>query len=140
MPSLWDYLLHKLGLSPPPGRSFRLDAQLARSLRVLAEQEQRPADEVAAELLVEAMRKRDAAEVQLRRWRELSRREQEVVALTCLDYTNDEIAAQLVISRETVKTHLRNALFKFDLRTKNDLREALADWDFSAWVETKPGS
>jgi DNA-binding CsgD family transcriptional regulator len=56
-----------------------------------------------------------------------------VTALTCLGYTNRQIAARLVLSPETVKTHLRNVLRKFDLPTKAELRRALADWDFGDW-------
>jgi DNA-binding CsgD family transcriptional regulator len=67
------------------------------------------------------------------RWYSLSPREQQVAALICLNYTSRQIAARLRISPETVKTHTRNLLSKFDLRTRVELRELLADWDFSAW-------
>jgi len=68
-----------------------------------------------------------------RRWTALSQREQEVTALTCLGYTNREIAEKLVISPDTVKTHLKNILYKFDLHRKDDLRMLLIDWDFESW-------
>ncbi|MGW8250801.1 MAG: LuxR C-terminal-related transcriptional regulator, partial [Anaerolineales bacterium] len=41
----------------------------------------------------------------------------------------------LMISPETVKTHIRNVLSKFKLHSKHELRENLIDWDFSAWAE-----
>jgi two-component system nitrate/nitrite response regulator NarP len=63
----------------------------------------------------------------------LSPREQQVVALTCLNLTNRQIAAKLVITPETAKTHVRNILRKFNLHSKVELREALSDWDFSDW-------
>ena len=47
--------------------------------------------------------------------------------------TNRQIAARLVLSPETVKTHLRSVLHKFGLRSKAELRQALAGWDFSGW-------
>ena len=49
------------------------------------------------------------------------------------DLTNRQIAARLMISPETVKTHLRNAQYKFDVHSKAELRALLSDWDFSAW-------
>ena len=67
------------------------------------------------------------------RWQSLSPREQDVAALACLGYTNRQIGAFLSISPETVKTHLRNALVKFNLRTRSELHMLLKDWDFSAW-------
>jgi hypothetical protein len=33
----------------------------------------------------------------------------------------------------TIKTHVTNALIKFDLHSKGELRLALDEWDFSAW-------
>jgi DNA-binding NarL/FixJ family response regulator len=132
--SLWKNLLRALGFTSPPRRSFRLDAELARSIRRMAELEQRSDEEVATSLLTEALLQRQAAEEYLRRWRGLSPREQEVAALICLNYTNEEIAHRLVISTQTVKTHVRNALWKFGVNSKTELSEMLADWDFSAWV------
>jgi DNA-binding CsgD family transcriptional regulator len=70
----------------------------------------------------------------LARWGFLSAREQQVAALTCLNFTNRQIAARLRITPETAKTHVRNVLRKFDLHSKAELRRALADWDFSAWL------
>jgi DNA-binding NarL/FixJ family response regulator len=43
------------------------------------------------------------------------------------------MATRLVLSQETVKTHVRNVLQKFKLRNRSELRYALADWDFGAW-------
>jgi DNA-binding CsgD family transcriptional regulator len=43
------------------------------------------------------------------------------------------MAARLKISTETVNTHVYNALRKFDLPRRADLRRALADWDFKGW-------
>lgn len=133
--SFWQRLLEMLGLgSRPPRLYFEMDEQLAASLQELAEQQQRPEDEVAAELLSYALARRDAAEVGLQRWHALTPREQQVTALVCLGLTNREIAAQLHISPETVKSHVRNTLAKFDLSSRTELRQALADWDFSDWL------
>jgi DNA-binding CsgD family transcriptional regulator len=128
-------LLRRLGLARAPAETFRfeLDTPARAFLEDLARQEQRPAQQVAARLLHSALAERQQAEAGLRRWRALSPREQEVAALTCLGYTNRQIAARLGISPETVKTHLRNLLAKFGARTKAEMRARLADWDFSTW-------
>ncbi len=105
----------------------------SKSLHLLARREHRTEKELATELLWMALVQRGAAEGYLHRWEALSRREQQVTALVCLGYTNAQIASRLVLSQETVKSHIRNVLYKFDLRSKAALRRALADWDFSAW-------
>jgi DNA-binding CsgD family transcriptional regulator len=70
-------------------------------------------------------------------WIRLSPREQDVTALTCLRYTNAQIAARLGLSVETVKTYLNNALNKLNFQTKADLRVFFAAWDFSEWERRK---
>jgi DNA-binding CsgD family transcriptional regulator len=70
-------------------------------------------------------------------WIRLSPREQDVTALTCLKYTNAQIAARLGLSIETVRTYLDNALNKLSLQTKADLRVFFAGWDFSEWERRK---
>lgn len=116
-------------------RSFDLDATMLKEVRAIAEQEQRPADEVVSDLLAFALRHRRAAEENLARWSTLSPREQQVASLVAEGCTNREIAERLVISIDTAKTHVRNSVKKFGLRTKLDLRQALSDWDFSTWQE-----
>lgn len=53
--------------------------------------------------------------------RELSRREREIVALVALGYTGPEIADQLHIAHDTVRTHVRNAMVKVDARSRAHL-------------------
>jgi DNA-binding NarL/FixJ family response regulator len=100
-------------------------------LRAVARLEGRPEEEVAADLLALALYQRQAAEDNLARWRELSPRQQEVAALVCFGLTNAEIAGRLVISNETVKSHVHHILEKFNLRRRGDLRQELWGWDFS---------
>ena len=69
------------------------------------------------------------------RWKRLTPRERQVASLICQQnggrsYTNPQIADQLGISRETVKIHVRNILYKFDLHSKAELRRSLSQWDF----------
>lgn len=111
-----------------------LDGGLAGALRAIAEQEQRAEDEVVVDMLLVALGRRRTAELCLARWYKLSQREQEVTALVCLDLSNQEIADRLVLSQETVKTHMRRVLQKLDLHSKAELRLIYADWDFSAWL------
>lgn len=47
----------------------------------------------------------------------LSEREREIIRLVALERTNDEIAAALFISRETVKTHRKNLMAKLNVRS-----------------------
>ena len=116
---------------------LHLDRPTLNELQNLAEQENRPKELVAADLLAFALVQRGAAETKLRRWQELSPREREVTALVCLGYANRQIATRLSISIPTVKTHVRNILRKFGLSRRSDLRLVLAEWDFSAW-DTEP--
>jgi DNA-binding CsgD family transcriptional regulator len=131
--NFWRHLLSDLGLDRSSPRAFRLDEELIWSLDELAEIERRSRDEVVADLLSYALAQRSAAEANLLRWQALSPREQQIVALVCLNFTNRQIASRLMISPETVKTHVRSVLHKFDVRSKTDLRVSLSDLDFSAW-------
>jgi two-component system, NarL family, nitrate/nitrite response regulator NarL len=131
---LLNFLLQRLGLrreSEP--RYYALDETLQVMLEEIAQQEQRPPEEIASRLLREGLQRRQIEGDLWLRWRSLSAREQEVAALACLGYTNKQIASQLGVSAETVKTHLHHALTKFNLRTRTELGLLLVDWDFSAW-------
>jgi DNA-binding NarL/FixJ family response regulator len=130
---LWRQLKNTLGYGRTARLVFRADRTLVRNLRELAEREQRSPGELAADLLANALAQRQQAETALQRWKLLSPREQEVAALACLSFTNLQIAQRLGVSPETVKTHVHNALTKFGLHNKAELRQALDEWDFSAW-------
>jgi len=67
-------------------------------------------------------------------WQSLTPRERQVAELVCKTnggrpYTNPQIACLLGISRETVKIHVRNILYKFDLHSKGELRRILSNVD-----------
>jgi DNA-binding CsgD family transcriptional regulator len=134
-PALWAYLRRALRSLIFASRIMRPGGEIGRALQDLARREMRPEDEIATDLLANAISRHQAAQDNLRRWHELTPREQEVSALACLNLTNVQIAKCLMISPETVKTHMRNVLAKFNLRSKGELRQILGDWDFSAWVE-----
>jgi DNA-binding CsgD family transcriptional regulator len=116
---------------------IRLDPHLLSSLERLAEQEQRPVEAVIEELLYFALDEHNASAEKLAIWQQLTRREQETAAFACLGCTNQEIAGRMVISTNTVKSHIRSVLAKFNVNSKADLRKALADWDFTAWLEAQ---
>jgi DNA-binding CsgD family transcriptional regulator len=130
--TLWKRLLQKLGLAPKK-RHYELNQAAIRSLRLLAERQQRKEEDLAADLLTFALAQHEVADLYLESWKRLSEREQQIAALVCLNYTNQQIAERLSISPHTVKSHVRNISHKFSLHTKAQLRHALAHWDFSAW-------
>ena len=134
--SIFQRLIWDLGLRrDTPQRRYNLEEDLLQSLQNLAERERRSQDDLAAELLTYALTQRAIEDENLHRWQELTQREQQVAALTCLNFTNRQMAAYLVISPETVKTHVRNVLSKFNLHSKAELRKLLKDWDFSDWLD-----
>jgi DNA-binding NarL/FixJ family response regulator len=65
----------------------------------------------------------------------LTPREQEVTWLAARGQTNRQIAGTLVISSETVKSHIHNVLVKFGLRSKSDLRLLLLDLGIRWWQD-----
>lgn len=131
--SFFERLLAALGNLPAPRRLYEFNDELVQSLQELATREQRSEQEVAQELLAAGLAQRQAAEAFVDTWQSLTSREQQVVALTCLNYTNRQMAARLSLSPETIKSHVRSALQKFDVHNKADLRQLLVDWDFSQW-------
>jgi DNA-binding CsgD family transcriptional regulator len=118
---------------PAPTTTFNLDVETLRSIEYLAEQEQRSPEDVANQMLEDALRNHQAQQANWVRWQSLTPRETDVAALICLNYTSRQIAAKLHISPETVKSHVEHILMKFDVPDRNTLRLLLSGWDFSAW-------
>lgn len=102
-------------------------------LHEIAEQSQRSPEEIANAFLSQALEEYEHLDEKLAKWNALSPREQEVAALACLGHTNQDIADKLVISPNTVKAHIRNIQQKFNVRGKEELRQELTGWDFSAF-------
>src|SRR5215207_2261007 len=63
------------------------------------------------------------------RWHSLSAREQDVVALTCLGYKNQQIAFRLGLSVTTVKSYIQNVCHKLNVHSKTEIRLAFVHWD-----------
>jgi DNA-binding NarL/FixJ family response regulator len=116
---------------------IHLDPRLLSSLKQLAIQEQKPIESIIEDLLYFALDEHNASAEKLAMWQDLTPREQETAAFACLGYTNKEIAKKMVISTNTVKSHVRSVLNKFDVNSKADLRAVLATWDFGAWIEAQ---
>jgi DNA-binding CsgD family transcriptional regulator len=110
-----------------------VDAELVPLVEELAERRRLPADELASSLLQSALAQAYSADATWQRWESLSGREKQIAALSCLNYTNRQMAGRLHLSVDTVKTHIRNALAKLGLHSKTELRLLLAEWDFSEW-------
>ncbi len=131
---LWERLKDLIGVQRKKGRRyFELDEALHTALMNLADLEGRPAAEVQADLLADALVRRQTHDELWQRWQKLSPREQDVSAFTCLGYTNRQIAEKLGISEDTVKWNVRRVLVKFDIRSKSVLQMRLGGWDFSKW-------
>jgi DNA-binding NarL/FixJ family response regulator len=60
----------------------------------------------------------------------LTPRERQVAALICQGFTNHQIARQLSISPETVKSHASNILHKLGHPRRSSLRAAYFGQDF----------
>ncbi len=136
--SIWRRWLTLIGLRPNSGpRTYQISESLHISLSTLAQHEGRPEHELAEDLLAAGLTQYFSTDELWQKWELLTPRERDISALTCLGYTNRQIAIRLGISAETVKTHMRNALIKFELHSKSELRLVLSDWDFGAWLDKR---
>lgn len=129
-------LLERLGLTRKQAlRNFELDVSLHSMLDSMAEQQQRSPDELASNIVASALARQVGHEALLRSWNSLTPRLQQVTALTCLGYTNRQIAGRLGITINTVHTHSQRIQYMFNVNSKADLRYLMREWDFSAWVD-----
>jgi DNA-binding NarL/FixJ family response regulator len=128
--TLWQYLTEN---EPQPAAGGE-QADLLRRVVLLAEGEQRTPDEVLFSLLGQALEIQHNTDRAHQHWESLSPREKQVAALACAGLTGRQIAARLVISPETVKTHMRHILRKFGIASRRELREQLDGWDLRAWA------
>jgi RNA polymerase sigma factor (sigma-70 family) len=120
----------------PNGRLvFEVDDELSAQLRQAARASEQTPEAFAAELLARGL-EQEAQRTQVQAILEtLTPREQEVTWLTTRGYTNRQIAEVLVLSPETVKTHVRHVLEKLGVSSKADLRLLLLDLGIRWWEE-----
>ena len=71
--------------------------------------------------------------VELAPWDQLSFREQEVVALLYMRYSNEEMAGILSVTHATIKSHLDHIYKKLDVHSKKEVRLLFGDWPFHDW-------
>jgi DNA-binding CsgD family transcriptional regulator len=133
--SIWQRFLFLIGLRPKPGpRTYEISEGLQVTLSALAQHKGRPEHELIPDLLAADLNQYQSLDEFWPKWDSLSPRERDVTALCCLGFTNRQVAARLSLSPETIKTHVRNVLIKFDVKSKSELSHMLAGWDFSAWL------
>ncbi len=113
----------------------QLQPETLQAINEIAAEERRPLNDVIDNLLRFALKEHQLAQNSLDVWRQLTQREREITAYIWLGLTNPQIADTLSISPNTVKTHIKNILAKFDTNSKENLREMLATLDFSDWVD-----
>jgi len=116
-------------------RIFFSDEQLVVRIKEIAVDQRREEQQVYQDLLEAGVKAFEDKGGYTGIWDELSQREQQVTALTCLGYRSYEIAGMLGISYETVRTHSKHIYAKFGLNRK-ELRLVLKDWDFQEWLES----
>src|SRR5512137_2613979 len=131
---LWDRLLTLFRMMRGVGlRRYELNEQLHAALVRRADLAGRTAEDVQAELVAAGLEQLRSTDQLKERWDTLSRREKTVTALTCLGYTNRQIASRIGLSPDTVKGYVHSALVKWNLHSKATLRQRLEQWDFSEW-------
>jgi DNA-binding CsgD family transcriptional regulator len=131
---LLDLLLKHLGLRrETEAQKYASDVSFHPDLDYLVEQQQRSPDEVISSLVASGLAQQTEQQELIQRWYLLTPREQNVAALACMGYSNPDIASILNITRETVKSHMSNALAKFGFSSRAELKVMLRGWDFSAW-------
>lgn len=137
------YLLRWWGWQEPrellerDGASLELNGEQADSLLQMAQQQQCSQEELVAEFIhaglnQRAVEKERAQELE-RRWAELSRREQQVIALICRGYSNAQISLGLNLAVSTIKVYARQGYAKLRVHNRTQLRALFSGWDFSAW-------
>jgi DNA-binding NarL/FixJ family response regulator len=92
--------------------------RLFEAVRVVAAGEALLAPAVTRRLIAEFARLRPQLPTQPERLGELTPRETEVLRLVAEGLSNAEIAERLVVTKETVKTHVSRILAKLDLRDR----------------------
>lgn len=134
--NVWERLLRDLRLRRPATMPLYFPGDLFLSIQIRAKQEQRPEVELVEELLNDILASRQMVDKRILTWESLTSRQQEIVAMLCLSYSNPKIARRLGISVNAVKRHVQKILERFGVHDRIGLRQQLAHWDFSAW----PGS
>ncbi len=113
---------------------YELNGRLQTLLLERAGREARPAQELQEPLSAAELEQLKTADKLKKLWDRLPDRQKEVTALTCLGYTNRQMAARLKISVNTIQGYVKQALIQYQLHSKAELRNLLEEWDFSDWA------
>ena len=124
-----------LGIRQAPTALVQLRPELLTAVAEIAEQNGRSIGEITNELIHHALYDHQLAERSLQTWQQLTQREREITALIWLGLTNPQIAERLSISPNTVKTHIKNILHKFNAHSKKGLADMLSGLDLSDWAD-----
>lgn len=114
-------------------RRYHVDLDMAAYLQDLAAEKDNDPQQVAKEIFAEGIISHFQNEHIHQIWERLTPREQEVTALVCLGYTNNEISTKLMISPNTVKSHISHVMSKFGGAKRAKIQRLLGDWDFREW-------
>ena len=136
-PQLLDNFLKQNGYMRPETFA-EIDPNLFPLIEDIAREEGLSVTETVTRLLSYAIGEHYATNDNLLRWEMLTPRQQDTAAYACLGFSNMEIAQKMSISVNTVKTHLRQVLQIFAVRSKRELEMILVSWDFSDWKRQAP--
>ena len=114
-------------------RRYHVDLDMAAYLQELAVAQDNEPEQVAKEIFAKGIATHYQNEHLHKIWELLTPREQEVAALVCLGYSNKEIGEKLMISPNTVKSHISHTMRKFSACKRAEIQLMLGDWDFSEW-------
>ena len=114
-------------------RRYQVDLDMAAYLQDLAVAQDSNPEQVAKEIFAKGIVTHFQDEHLHQIWEQLTPREQEVTALVCLGCTNNEISKKLMISPNTVKSHISHAMAKFGAGKRAEIQRLLRDWDFRQW-------
>ena len=112
---------------------FELDPERSTHLYQAARAIKQSPEKLAGELLARGLENHTRRSQVQSILDALTPREQQVARLTARGFTNRQIAETLVVSPETVKTHVRHVLAKVGVRSKTDLRLLLLDLRIRWW-------
>jgi DNA-binding NarL/FixJ family response regulator len=131
-PSLVRPVLPPEARVPVEPLSIEVAADLSSQLRTLAFAQGQSPQALAQRLLARSLEQEARRARAERSLTTLTPRQQEVAWLAASGSTNRQIAEALVVSTETVKTHVANVLERFGLRSKAELRLLLLDLGLQA--------